>query len=73
MLLNVISTMIRAVRQLGEDGPLLARPARLLGGISTRATREPPTVPVRGQPAMSAIGFRPSRALEVLDRAPTRA
>ena len=29
--------------------------------ISTRATREPPTVPVRGQPPMSAIGFRPSR------------
>ena len=61
MPLKVISTTIRPSVELGQHRALLAAQRACSARDHTRATRDPPTVPVRGQPPMSAIGFSPSR------------
>ena len=65
MPLKVISTMIRPSGSSASTVRCSRAQRACSAEISTRATREPPTVPVRGQPAMSAIGFSPSRRSNV--------
>ncbi len=67
MPLKVISTMIRPSGSSARTVRCSRAQRACSAEISTRATREPPTVPVRGQPSMSAIGFRPSRRSKRLD------
>src|SRR4051794_29766761 len=59
--LNVISTTIPPSSRSAITVRCSRAQRACSGEIRTRATREPPTVPVRGQPPTSATAFRPSR------------